>query len=735
MKLNRQQREVVQHFKGPLLVVAGPGSGKTTVIVHRAARLFRKKRISPDQLMVVTFSRRAAEEMRHRIQELLRGSQIRITRSQFATIHSLGYQILARYDRRPDVLSARDANHLLRGILAERDLYDKRDPLTLRDLKSEISYVRSNRIPLPAIGKEYRPQVLPAEDFLAVVKQYRRSKEQRGMSDFGDLLENALHLLRERKDVRDQVQNQVQHVMLDEAQDTSPLQFDLIAEVAAPQDNLTVVGDDDQSIYSFRGADPHVMLRFCTRYADAKVIKMTINYRSAADLTQLSRRLIDRNRKRFSKDLRALPGRTTTMDCIQPHDVTEQAERVIDDARDRRAFTEPGHMAVLYRNNVQAVPLIDRLVQERYPFRLLASAGAKILQHPMLDDMVAFLRLVADPGNPSAANVEQLINKPSRYIPHRLLREIRTRFPEAAGEIWRVLLRHPELSHRQRENVQALYHGLLDYHRNAGGRRSDAEQLDDFLCKDPFNYDKYLRSQSGDIERVNSYRRQFRTFQALAHQDDFVSRVAEMREGAAKAADSTEDDPGLVLSTCHAAKGLEWPHVWVIDVVDGILPSSAVRARDAVGDEEEERRLFYVAVTRAIDSLTVSTPKRGADGPVDVSPFIEQVGLLPGSDPRVRARAKRKRTRGHHVRARDLSRKARQKEQQQKRKSPQVRRPIENTSALRAGRKLVHAVFGPITVLKVSPAQKTVQIKTKTGEKKNLHIPACINNQIVGYPP
>ncbi len=721
----------MRHERGPLLVSAGPGSGKTTVIIHRTARLLQEDGISPDQLMVVTFSRRAAAEMLHRIQALLARSDVRITRRQFATIHSLGYQILRRYDGPPDVLSGKKVNRLLRQILAERELYDRRDPLTLRDLKSEISYVRANRIPFSDIGQRYRPQVLDAEDFVALLQSYQRRKEQQGASDFADLLEDALELIKNEESVRSDIQGRIQYVMLDEAQDTSPLQFDLISEVAAPQNNIAVVGDDDQSIYSFRGADPDLLLRFPDMHQHVQVVKITTNYRSAGNLVQLSRRLIDHNRRRFPKELRALADRKTTIECVQPRDEIDQTAHILRAAHQNRAMDRAGQMAVLYRSNVQAVPLIEALTRQGHPFRLLSSGGAHILHHPILEDMMAFLRLVDDPEKPQTADVQQLINKPTRYIPHRTIQQLRQQLPQLTGEIWRHLLAHPDLSGRQREEIRKLYQGLLDYRREEG-EKGDAAKLDDFLNRSPFHYDQYLRDQSDEPDRVQGYRHRFRMFQSLARSDGFLEHIQGMRQAAAGAANTAEDDAGLVLSTCHAAKGLQWPQVWIMDAVDGVMPSSAIRSRRRIGDEEEERRLFYVAVTRAVEGLTVSIPHSGADGPLEPSPFVEESGLLDSGDPRIRSRQRRRQKR-RSTRSASSGQKAKDSRERDE-QTQGVRHPIRDANALRPGRRLVHATFGCVRIKEVYPDDRTVQITTEAGEDRNLHIPACLNNELLGYP-
>ncbi len=731
MVLNEQQQRVVSHVEGPLLVVSGPGSGKTTVIVRRAARLLRRRLVSPENLIVVTFSRRAADEMRRRIQKLLEGTGISVTREQFTTIHSFAYQILDRHDRRPKVLSGRDSDRLLRGILASKGLYDRRDPQTLNDLKGEISYVRSNRIDLGDRATTYAPQLLDRDRLWDIMLCYRQQKQRLGVSDFGDLLEDAFGLIRDDRAIRGSIQDRYLQVMLDEAQDTSPLQFELIRLVAAPHDNLVVVGDDDQSIYSFRGARPRMMLQFPELYQNAQVVKMTANYRSAANLVQLSQKIIEHNAHRFAKDLTAVSGRTSNINVIQPRDGGEQVSRIIRAAEDCGAFAHPRRMAVIYRSNVQAVALIDRLVEGGYPFHLLSSAGRDVFRRPMLQDMVAFLRLADNPREPRVADVVQLMNKPARYIPHRLLLEVRDRLPDVSPEVWGLLAEHPDLSRGQQAAVLDFYRALVRYNRRNAGA-PDLARLKDFLRHRSLNYARYLADQAGNHETRRIYYQQFDTFQLLAHGDDFVERVQRIREALKGVARLKGRESGLVLSTCHSAKGLEWPHVWILDVLEGIQPPSTIPA-EGRGDEEEERRLFYVAVTRTVEELTISVPKKYGSSWPDVSRFIIESGLLPSGDPRVRAlRSRRAQTRGRQKRSAPGRRLSRSGEGGGRQQTPAVRHPVTDGSVLVAGLQLIHVRYGSITIRKVDDEEGVVSVETEGGTVRDLDIATCLKNRLIG---
>lgn len=719
MKLSRQQLRVVNHSRGPLLAVSGPGSGKTTVIVHRAARLIGEEGVSPDNLIVVTFSRKAADEMRGRIQRLLRGTGVQITREQFATIHSFGYQVVQRYRGRPRVLGGPPSDRLLREILAEQGMYDRRDPQSLHELKSEISYLRSNRIDPSDRSSGYEPQVLTRDELAGVMDEYRHRKRVLGVSDFTDLLEDALRLLKRDADVREAVQQRYQHVMLDEAQDTSPLQFELIARVAAPENNLVVVGDDDQAIYSFRGGSPEMMLDFGQLYRDAVVVKLTTNYRSAPDLVRLSRKIISHNSERYDKDLKAGSRRSCDIRVIQPVDTDRQTDAILKAASAHDAFERAGRMAVIYRTNLQAIPIIDHLVQENLPFRLLSSGSRDMFRRTMLEDMMAFLRLVGSPDQPRVADVVRLMNKPTRYIPHAVLLQLQAELPTVTGDIWSRLLSHQELSAGQRSKISELHRALLTYSTRYRSR-TDSRKLDDMLSDRTVGYGIHLRNQAADNERRSIYYRQFRTFQLLARRNDFTERVERIRGEVRRAVGSGEDHPGLILTTCHSAKGLEWPYVWIIDLLEGIQPSSAARADDSIGNEEEERRLFYVAVTRTIKGLTASIPGKHAGARATPSKFAVEAGLLTDNERPRKTKATPPGARSSSSREHTPAR-------------TRVENPIAHASHLRPGTQLIHIRYGEVTVDAVNSGEEILRVRIRDGAVKDLHIPTCIENGLIGH--
>ncbi len=726
MNLSSQQQRIVDHTRGPLLAVSGPGSGKTTVIVHRAARLISEEDVHPDNLLVVTFSRRAADEMRGRIQRLLRGTGVQITREQFATIHSFGYQIVHRHRGRPQVLGGSASDRLLRGILADEGLYDRRDPQSLHELQSEISYLRSHRIDPSDEGSGYEPQVLTRDELVSVVDEYRHRKKVAGVSDFADLLEDALHLLKTDARVRDAVQGRYRHVMLDEAQDTSPLQFELIVRAAAPENNLVVVGDDDQAIYSFRGGSPDTMLDFGESFPEAFVVKLTTNYRSAPDVVDLSRKIIEHNSRRYGKGLKAHSSRESDIRVIQPPDTDRQTDEVVKAASAAHAFERPGQMTVIYRTNVQAVPIIDRLVDDGLPFRLLSSAGRDMFRRTMIEDMTAFLHLVNDPEQPRVADVVRLMNKPTRYIPHALLLQLQQQLPAVTGDVWSRLLNHRELSAGQRGKVADLYTTLVTYATRYRSR-TDYQKLDDMLSDRTLGYGAHLRNQAADHERRSIYYGQFRTFQLLARRNDFIERIANIRSQVGRAVKSGDDDPGLVLTTCHSAKGLEWPHVWVIDLLEGVQPFPAAGAASSIGDEEEERRLFYVAVTRTIESLTVSIPRKYAGVRATASRFAAEAGLGDqGSKRDTGNRQALKRRPGSSRADRPADAKTRTR--------PELKNPITHPAQLKPGTRLVHTRYGEVTVDDVDASKELVRVRIPDGDLKDLHIPTCIDNGLIGHP-
>jgi DNA helicase-2/ATP-dependent DNA helicase PcrA len=367
----------------------------------------------------------------------------------------------------------------------------------------------------------------------------------------------------------------------------------------------------------------------------------------------------------------------------------------------------------------------------------LSSRGSDVFQSWILEDMMAFLRLVRSPEEPLVQDVIRLMNKPNRYINYDVMARVKEALPERSADVWNMLMSHSELSTAKQRRVREFYHALCAY--NEGHRRaSDHVKLESMLEDQVFDYKHYLTQDQahGDEARAEIHIRRFRLYQTLAHSDDFLLRVERIRNAVRRAAVGKRNEPpeGLVLTTFHTAKGLEWPHVWIIDAVDGLVPSAAIEADDSVGDMEEERRLFYVACTRTIESLTISAPRNLAGESTVLSPFVTESGLAVDKEKQAKSRQK----------GGLLSRALRRLTQgnlggQRKKTKPEnpehtIREPLQSVDELQPGTELLHRMWGHIIVEAVNTGKGVLWVRTQEGEKKRLSVRTCLENGLLGQP-
>lgn len=740
MQFNVEQRRAIEHEQGPLLVVAGPGSGKTTVIVNRAARLLQRGLVESERLIVVTFARKAAEEMRKRAQKLLAASNIRVDNAQFTTVHSFAYRLCRQYGLTPHVMGVSQRVSLLRRVLHELELYEKSDPQTLQELLGEMSYIRSNRFTLTK-EDDYEPRVLERAAFAEVMVRYQKLKKQLERCDFDDLLEQALSLMQTRKEIRRDVQRTYQYVIVDEAQDTSKLEFELLQIVAAPENNIALVGDDDQAIYSFRGGTPTTMLEFPNRYPQATVVTLNCNYRSPHKLVTFSHNVIRHNKQRFPKQIIAVPERPAVIRYLRPADEFEQVRQIVEFARENKVFQSKGNMAVIYRNNIQAVPLIDALVDHKLPFVLLPENSRSLFDQPMLQDMISFLRLLCNPLQPEINDLVRLLNKPTRYIRRSAVEQAVRNFHNdraAFASFWEMLLRNEVFSTRELEAVRSFQALVLRIDRETR-HASDYEKLDVMLAAERFGYARYLHELANDDSaRAAAYVRQFCLLQTLARKNDFVDRIYRIRQAVAEATSTYDREggirPGIVLTTCHSAKGLEWPCVWIIDCVDGVIPNITIQAKDAYGDLEEERRLFYVAATRARQCLMLSAPQQYGGAAARPSRFLQE-GELFSVEPRVARDEEDLRPRVSKRGGQVGKHRVRERKRVKNGNAAEIMHPIEKSTELQPGLHIVHRYFRETYIEDIDLERGWMIVRSveRSTETYVLHIETCIEQRLIGY--
>ncbi|NCC28307.1 MAG: ATP-dependent DNA helicase Rep [Gammaproteobacteria bacterium] len=610
--LNPRQLEAVHYNAGPLLVLAGAGSGKTRVITRKIAHLIGQGGISPRHICALTFTNKAAREMRERVGSQIRGAETRgLT---ISTFHTLGLDILRRHPERAglrprfSLLDAQDAEALIKEHLRHTRGGDAFSPATIQH---RISRWKNDLVDPVQAGS------LAEDDFEARLAgfyaDYERSLRAYNAVDFDDLILGPARMLAEDPELRETWQGRIRYLLVDEYQDTNGAQYDLVRRLVGPRAAFTVVGDDDQSIYAWRGARPENLARLQTDYPHLKVIMLEQNYRSSATILGIANTLIANNPHVFEKRLWSEHGPGEPPRVLHCKDEAHEAEQVVSEILHLK-FAEGGDfgdIAILYRGNHQARPFEKALREHNVPYVL--SGGTSFFARAEVKDLMAYLRLIANPQDDAA--FLRIVNTPRREIGPTTLeklanyaRERGIHLLDACGEIG--LAEH--LSERQRERLQAFTtlvseHACRGETDPVGTMRALVETID---------YASWLRenasSQAVADRRYANITDLLDWLGALKKGELQEKTLAEMAThltlmDVMERQDEEEGGDRVSLMTLHAAKGLEFPHVFLVGMEEDLLPHRTSIEEETI---EEERRLAYVGITRAQRTLTFTLTRR-----------------------------------------------------------------------------------------------------------------------------
>lgn len=601
IRLNDQQREAVGRTEGNTLLLAVPGSGKTTVIIARCAYLIEAMHVDPERILTLTFSRASAADLKNRYLRDYAGAE-KIPR--FSTIHSFALSVIRRCEKRIgkkafDVLASNQ------GLIAEvyRQMKGQRPGESeMAEITSKLTYVKN----LMLTSEEIDQIECQDFDFPKFYRLYEKEKKRRRLMDFDDLLVYAYRLLKKDPGLLREYRSRYDYINIDEAQDTSKIQHAIIRFISTQTKSLFMVGDEDQSIYGFRGAYPEGLLSFEKDYPNSKVLLMETNFRSTGRLVRQADQFIRLNEGRYDKHLRS--SREEGLSPVQEYFKNEEAmyHYILESVRRENKET-----AILYRNNESAIALIDLFEREGVPYRLKEHTPV-FFSNFLLRDLRDFYEFSKHPDD------FDLFTRICFKNSARISKDVLTRLTHTEGNIFHAL-RRMNLPDWLMEDVEDLEDALRDL-----GRRSAADALDTILYEVGYmNYLEY-RIQNGLKREV--IQQKLDILKTIARResslDAFFSRLDELR---GIISTRTEQTKGPLLSTIHSSKGLEFEKVMMLDVYDGILPAPGS------GDEEEEKReyleevrLFYVGVTRAKDELvflSLGSKKRQPVGRLD-SPFI-----------------------------------------------------------------------------------------------------------------
>ena len=632
-KLNEPQREAVYHTDGPLLILAGAGSGKTRVLTHRIAYLIEERNVNPWNILAITFTNKAAGEMRERVDSLVGFGSESIWVSTF---HSMCVRILRRfidrlgYDNRFTIYDTDDQKTLMKEVCKKVAIDTK--VFKERSLMSAISSAK-NELILP---DEF--ELNAGGDFakLKIAKVYREYEAQlkaNNALDFDDLLVKTVQLLQTQPDVLENYQERFRYIMVDEYQDTNTVQFQLVRLLAGKYRNLCVVGDDDQSIYKFRGANIRNILDFEHEFSDACVIKLEQNYRSTGNILNAANRVIANNKGRKEKTLWTANGEGELVHLRQFDTGYDEADFIAEDIKKEvRAGASYNDHAVLYRTNAQSRLLEEKFVAMNVPYKIVG--GVNFYARREIKDLLAYLKTI-DNGMDDIA-VRRIINVPKRGIGLTTINRIQESAAECGLGFYETLMA-PELIPGIGRSAAKLdsFAALIEYFKGLTGQMSITDLLREVIEKT--GYMESLDSEDKEDaqarkENIDELINKAATYEEAAEDRDEPATLSAFLEEVALVADIDsldEEQDYVVLMTLHSAKGLEFPHVYLAGMEDGLFPSYMTITSDDRDDLEEERRLCYVGITRAEQELTLTCARRrmvrGETQYNKISRFIKEI--------------------------------------------------------------------------------------------------------------
>ena len=631
--LNEQQQEAVFCTEGPLLLLAGAGSGKTRVLTHRIAYLIEEQQVNPWNILAITFTNKAAGEMRERVDSLVGFGSESIWVSTF---HSMCVRILRRfidrlgYDNRFTIYDTDDQKTLMKEVCKKVAIDTK--VFKERSLMSAISSAK-NELILP---DEF--ELNAGGDFakLKIAKVYREYEAQlkaNNALDFDDLLVKTVQLLQTQPDVLENYQERFRYIMVDEYQDTNTVQFQLVRLLAGKYRNLCVVGDDDQSIYKFRGANIRNILDFEHEFSDACVIKLEQNYRSTGNILNAANRVIANNKGRKEKTLWTANGEGELVHLRQFDTGYDEADFIAEDIKKEvRAGASYNDHAVLYRTNAQSRLLEEKFVAMNVPYKIVG--GVNFYARREIKDLLAYLKTI-DNGMDDIA-VRRIINVPKRGIGLTTINRIQESAAERGLGFYETLMA-PELIPGIGRSAAKLdsFAALIEYFKGLTGQMSITDLLREVIEKT--GYIESLDSEDKEDaqarkENIDELINKAAAYEEAAEDRDEPATLSAFLEEVALVADIDsldEEQDYVVLMTLHSAKGLEFPHVYLAGMEDGLFPSYMTITSDDRDDLEEERRLCYVGITRAEQELTLTCARRrmvrGETQYNKISRFIKEI--------------------------------------------------------------------------------------------------------------
>lgn len=615
-KLNENQLKAVNHLDGPCMVLAGPGSGKTRVITYRIANMVVNKNIKPTSILAISFTKASSIEMKNRALSL--SNDFRMNKVTYGTFHSVFFRILRYFENYniESILDEKTKRIGLKNILKGLNIENADDDETIGQVINEISYVKNELMD----KRDFKSEVLTNDEFIKVYNFYEEYKQQMNKIDFDDMLIKTYELLKNNKTALDRVRSVYRYILVDEFQDINKVQFEALKLIANPSNNIFVVGDEDQSIYGFRGSRPDFLLEFEEYFSNTKKVLLDINYRSKGEIINIANRLIEKNTNRYEKVIKCGQGNGAKVNYISPEDSEEEAVYIAKDIKNKvqEDYTEYTDFAVIYRTNIQSRALVDVFMDMRIPF-VVKDSIVTIYDHWAAQDILAYLRIGVNPN--SNKDWIRIINKPFRYISKDNLNLIKDE-PDFINSLINKCDLHPK-------QVKTINDLDIDISYVKGLNPKNAISY----IRTTLDYDRYILDYcanrkiktNGLIEILNELESSATNFKTI---QEYLEHIERVKSEIVDNKNNKETD-GVIFTTMHSAKGLEFKNVYIIGANEGTIPhekSYEIDDEEKKNDQiEEERRLMYVAITRAEENICISSPINKYGKRVSKSRFVEDI--------------------------------------------------------------------------------------------------------------
>lgn len=607
--LSDTQKKAVSHFENPMIVLAGPGSGKTTVICHRVAYLINTHNVNPENILVVTFTKNAASEMEERFKRLVGDPYTDVT---FSTFHAFYFRVIRQHLKynASNILSEDFKRNALKGIVRELELEINDIDEFIRDFLIELSILKADLTPL----KKYKTTLVEKTSFQLVLKQYELYKDIHQKIDFDDMISLCLEILQNEPDVLKKWQDKYKYILIDEFQDINYAQYECIKLIAKPSNNIFVVGDDDQSIYSFRGARPEILLNFNKDFKNATKIILDKNYRSTEKIIKISQKLVSNNKVRYEKEYTGVGDEGSVLEFFTsentPLESLKIATKIIKLNKSGISFNK---IAILFRTNMQASSFTRALSEKGISYHI-KDGLLNIYEHWICKDFLAYIHLCLN--NESLEDFQRIANKPKRYLNKEIVNSLNGHKGNIFDEI---------LSVNALTKWQCGYIIDLKQHLTLIAKK---KPLDAFVyIRDIIGYKDYLEDyakfKQGSFVSFRDIMNQLcEDLADVENLADIDAHFLNLSEQLKESKEKSNIKNAVTLSTLHSAKGLEYEAVFLPSVIDGLLPFE--KSNSSI-DIEEERRLFYVGITRAKSFVCISEVKNRFDRSAKRSDFINEL--------------------------------------------------------------------------------------------------------------